>query len=119
MQCLIIVCVWGGTAFKYKEFIGCIRIEDNVFVGTNTTILADVHIGSNVIIGAGSLVNKDLEGGYVFAGVPAKKICTFEQFLEKRQSLDSYPENYSRTGDSIDKEFAEWMWNEFNIKHRI
>ena len=32
----------------------------NVFVGANSTILYDVKIGSNVIIGAGSLVNKSL-----------------------------------------------------------
>ena len=79
-------------------------------------ILSDVHIGSNVIIGTGSLVNKDLEGGYVYAGVPTRRICTFKQFIEKRTNM--YPENFSRTGDSVDKEFAEWMWNDFNKRHR-
>ena len=50
----------GGTG--YREYMGCIRIDDNVFVGANSTILANVHIGSNVVIGAGSLVNKILRG---------------------------------------------------------
>lgn len=35
---------------------------DNVFIGMQTTVLFNVCIGSNVIIGANSLVNKDLEG---------------------------------------------------------
>lgn len=70
----------------FREYMGCFKIEDNVFVGANSTILADVHIGSNVIVGAGSLVNKDLEGGFVYAGVPAKKIGTFEEFVMKRKN---------------------------------
>lgn len=56
-----------------------LRKKYDVFVGTNTTILADIHIGSNVIIGADSLVNKDLMGGYVYAGVPARRICSFDE----------------------------------------
>ena len=88
-------------------------------MGTNTTILADVHIGSNVIIGAGSLVNKDLESGYVYAGVPARQICTFDEFVEKRKNAVQYPFNYQRNGDSIPKEFAEWLWNDFENRRRI
>ena len=34
---------------KIKEKIGCIEIGDNVFIGSNTTILQNVQIGSNVI----------------------------------------------------------------------
>ena len=101
----------GGTA-KFQEYMGCIRIDDNVFVGANSTILADVHIGSNVIIGAGSLVNKDLDGGYVYAGVPAKKICSFEEFVEKRRK-NNYPNSLSRRGDSVDKELSKVLWDKF------
>ena len=59
---------------EFKEKIGCIKINDNVFVGAGTTILYGVEIGSNVIIGAGSLVNKDIPSNSVAAGVPAKVI---------------------------------------------
>ena len=48
-----------------KEHVGCIKIKDNVFIGANTTILSDTIIGPNAIIGAGSLVNKDVCGGYM------------------------------------------------------
>lgn len=98
--------------------MGCIRIDDNVFVGANSTILADVHIGSDVIIGAGTLVNKDLEGGYVYAGVPAKIICTFDEFLKKRAKEKAYPVQLSRSGDSVEKELALWTWNEFHLKRK-
>ena len=108
------------TSGKYsgnREYIGCIKIENNVFVGSETVILADVHIGSNVIIGAGTLVNKDLEDGYVYAGVPARKICTFEEFVEKRRKAVNYPEEFSRSGDSVGSEFSKWMWADFEKRH--
>lgn len=101
----------------YKEYMGCIRIDDNVFVGACTTILANVHIGSNVIIGAGSLVNKDLEGGFVYAGVPAKKICTFEQFENKRDKAIDYPDGLGRIGDSVSHELSEYLWKRFCEEH--
>ncbi|MBR1586275.1 MAG: acyltransferase [Clostridia bacterium] len=103
---------------KYREHIGCIRIDDNVFIGANTTILADVRIGSRVVVGAGSLVNKDLEGGYVYAGVPAKKICTFDAFLQKRRKTAQYPAQFHRHGDSVDPAFAKWLWEDFQARHQ-
>lgn len=54
-------------------YTGCIKIGNNVVIGTNVTILPNVCIGSNVVIGAGAVVTKDLEGGCIYAGVPAKK----------------------------------------------
>ncbi|MDO5147061.1 MAG: hypothetical protein Q4D60_08655 [Eubacteriales bacterium] len=53
----------GEKAFE--ENVGCIEIKDNVFIGSNTTILPNVTIGPNTIIGAGSLVNKSVRGGYM------------------------------------------------------
>lgn len=71
--------------FEFKEKIGDIRIGDNVFIGTNVTILYDVTIDSNVVIGAGSLVNKDIPSNSIVGGVPAKYICSFDEFVEKRK----------------------------------
>ena len=69
---------------KLCEKIGCIEIMENVFVGANSTILYDVRIGSNVIIGAGSIVTKDIPPNSVAAGVPAKVIGNFDEFVSKR-----------------------------------
>ncbi len=102
-----------GETADYKEYMGCIKIDDNVFVGANSTILADVYIGSNTIIGACSLVNKDLEGGFVYAGVPVRKICTFDEFVSKRRLNNSYPAQLGRIGDSVEKELAEFLWKRF------
>lgn len=49
-------------------------IGDNVHLGANVTIIGPVHIGNNVIIGAGSVVVKDIPDNSVAVGNPAKVI---------------------------------------------
>lgn len=51
-----------------------IIIDENVFIGTRSIILKGVHIGSSSVIGAGSLVTKDIPAGEIWAGNPAKFI---------------------------------------------
>lgn len=47
-------------------------IEDNVFIGANTTILKGVTIGENAVIAAGSVVTSDVPKDTIFGGIPAK-----------------------------------------------
>lgn len=49
-------------------------IEDNVWVGANTTILKGTKIGKNSIIAAGAVVNSEIPSNEIWGGVPAKKI---------------------------------------------
>lgn len=53
---------------------GGISIGKNVWISDKVTILAGVTIGEGVIIGANSVVTKNIEPFSVVAGVPAKKI---------------------------------------------
>lgn len=83
---------------RYRDVIryGKICIKDNCFVGANATILPGVTIGPNSIVGAGSLVNKDVEPDSVYAGVPARRICSMEEYAEKclRETPDYDKEAY-------------------------
>lgn len=54
----------------YKETI----IKDNVWIGSKSTILAGITINSGSIVGANSLVTKDVKENVVIGGVPAKII---------------------------------------------
>ena len=65
--------------------IGCVNIGNKVFIGTKTTILCGVTIGDNIIVGANSLVVNDLEGGWVYGGVPAKKIERISDDISKKE----------------------------------
>lgn len=58
-----------------------IRICENVFIGSNSTILKGVSIGKNSIIGACSVVTKDVPANEIWGGNPAR-------FLKKNIDLD-------------------------------
>nr|WP_294494188.1 sugar O-acetyltransferase [uncultured Mediterraneibacter sp.] len=51
-----------------------VTIGDNVWIGGNTVIMPGVHIGSNTVIGAGSIVTKDIPDWVVAAGNPCRVI---------------------------------------------
>ena len=72
------------TQKKFKERIGCIEIGKNTFRGSGSTILYDVKIGENVIVGANSFVNHDLPSNGIYAGVPARKIGDYTYYVNKR-----------------------------------
>ena len=63
----------GGPAMGDKEKWKSTLIGDKVSIGSNSTILP-VTICNNVVIGAGSVVTKNIVEPGVYAGNPAKKI---------------------------------------------
>ncbi len=84
----------GGTLILRKEvpdleLTAPIEVGNDVYIGLNTTILPGVHIGNRVIIGAGSVVAKDIPSNSVAAGVPARVIKTVDEYLAsaKERSL--------------------------------
>jgi putative colanic acid biosynthesis acetyltransferase WcaB len=48
------------------------RIGNNVDIGVNVTIIGDVEVGDNVVIGAGSVVTKDISSNCIVVGNPAR-----------------------------------------------
>lgn len=79
---------WSVLKRKYGFIYGNQRktiIGNNCFIGWGATILGGSHIGDNVIIGANSVVTGKVESNSVYAGNPAKKIMTLEEYKEKRQ----------------------------------
>ena len=70
---------------KKMDKVGKIIIGNNCFIGCGAKIISGVSIGVNVIVGAGSIVTKDCPSNSIVAGVPAKIICTIEEFYEKNK----------------------------------
>ncbi len=53
---------------------GTIVVEDGVWIGANVVVLPNVKIGKGSVIGAGSVVNRDISEYCVAVGVPARVI---------------------------------------------
>lgn len=89
------VYIWDGTVIEDNVFIGpCVAltndkmprskqypekferilIKKNASIGANATILPSVTIGENAMVGAGSVVTKDVPANAVVVGNPAKII---------------------------------------------
>ena len=76
-----------------------IIVEESVWIGVNCTLLAGAHIGRGAIIGACSLVNKDIPPYAVVVGSPAKVIAsvfTIDQIIEHEKQLYPESERFSR-----------------------
>lgn len=93
--------------FTYNYNCAPIEIGNNVFIGCNVTILPNVKIGNNVIIAAGSIVNKDVPDNSVVGGNPAKVISSFDEYVRKRKDENErlvYPSTYKE---------IDYIWNKF------
>lgn len=92
----------------YIPHIGCIEVEDNVFIGAGSIIMPNVLIGSNTIIAAGSVVTKDIPSGSIVAGVPARIIGSFSELVNDRKKETKLYKNYNY------EELVEIKWRKFH-----
>ena len=70
----------AGHHLDYKErnngleYAKPIKVGNNVWIGGNVTVLPGVSIGDNVVIGAGSVVTKDIPSNVIAVGNPCRVI---------------------------------------------
>lgn len=62
------------------------NIGNNVYIGPNVCIIGNKNIGDEVIIGAGSVITKDIEPYSIAVGVPCEKIKSiqYNQYIGNR-----------------------------------
>jgi len=65
----------------YPPMTAPVIIKENVWIGARAVILPGVTIGPMSVVAAGSVVNKDVPGGVVVAGIPARII----KYLKKEE----------------------------------
>ena len=80
-------------------------------MGVNTLVLPGVTIGNNVIVGAGSVVAKDIPDNTVAAGVPARPIKTMDDYHAdiKERSLGFGDLNASDKRTALREHFKEFI----------
>lgn len=98
----------GGS--RYGNRFGRILIQDNSFIGANSILLPGVKVGPNSIVGAGSVVNKDVPPNMVYAGVPAKPIMTLEEYIENYKSKMLPIQANDR--QALREELTRYFWGE-------
>ncbi len=94
--------VYGDIVGEAKETI----IGDNVFIGMNSIILMGSRIGSNVIIGAGSVVSGAIPDNCVAAGNPCKVIRTLDNHYQLRKA--KYADEAKLYAVRYKEEYGRW-----------
>lgn len=64
---------------------GRVHIGKRAFLGAHSIVMPGVTIGERAVVGAGAVVTRDVPPRMVVAGVPARVICTVDEFLDKAQ----------------------------------
>ena len=91
------------------DYLGKITICDNVFIGIGCIILPGSYIESNVIIGAGSIVKGNVKKDSVYAGTPAKCICSINEYYLKNN------EKFLRTKKMSKSNKKKFLLEHYNI----
>ena len=78
--------VFRQKNYDYVPGRSKVVIGNNVYIGQKAMILRGVTIGDNVIIGAGAIVTKDIPSDSVVAGIPARVVCTLDEYYQKRKA---------------------------------
>lgn len=78
----------GGTwIFRHEvpdlQVFGPIVIEDNCIIGANAVLFPNIRIGTNSIVGAGSVVISDVPPNTIVMGCPARPFGSVDKYREK------------------------------------
>jgi maltose O-acetyltransferase len=91
--------------------IGKVEIGDRVFIGASAIVLPGVRIGSDVIIGAGSVVSHDIPDNVVACGNPATALGATDEWIDQKRSemaaAPCFGEEYTLRRDVSDAMKAE------------
>ncbi len=95
---------------KYKDVrtFARIKIGKQCLIGADTIIMPGVEMQDNCVLGAGSILTTSMPRGSVFAGVPAKMICTIEEYGDKAlENNVIYPRELEKTRPKLDEYIAK------------
>jgi len=69
---------WSKLNYKIEPVLSFIKIGNDSWLGAGVIVLPGITIGESTIIGAGSVVTKDVPANSIYAGVPARFIKKIE-----------------------------------------
>lgn len=72
-------------------FLSGVTVEEYAAIATMSVVLPGVTIGSDSLVGAGAVVNRDVRSGSVVAGVPAREVSNVDEIMLRDKSGPAYP----------------------------
>lgn len=70
------------------DVFGKIEVKDWAYIGSGSHIMPGVTIGKGSLIAAGSIVTKSVPDGEVWGGVPATRLCSVEEYIERNKPFN-------------------------------
>lgn len=98
---------YAPKSYKYAP----INVGNNVFMGREVIIMPGVKIGNNCVVGARAVVTKDIPDNTVVAGVPARKICSVEEYFNKNKN------EFIDTSDMSKEEKKIFLIKKYNLNN--
>ena len=94
--------IGNNVSIGHKAIVHGCTLKDNVLVGMGAIIMDNVVVEENCLIAAGAVVleNSHLESGWIYGGVPAKKI--------KQLSPEQFKDSVERIANNYLK-YASWF----------
>ena len=92
------------------------RLERNVWIGDGVIVCKGVRIGENSVIGAGSVVTKDIPANVIAAGNPAKPVKSLDvdRPLTTRQDMLANGVELAQQMDGLERWLRQdntwWHW---------
>jgi len=94
------------TFLNYTK-VANVTIGNNVFIGAGSIILPGVNIGNNVVVGAGSVVTRSIPDNSLVVGVPSKVLCDLNFYLEREKNLmndeNCFDESFTLRNKSLNR----------------
>lgn len=88
-----------------------VKVEEYAVIATMSVILPGVTIGSGALVGAGSIVSKDVVAEMVVVGNPSKEICHTSKIKDKTTGEQIYPwqNNFTRGMPWAELGYNNWL----------
>ncbi|WP_148059396.1 DapH/DapD/GlmU-related protein [Sinobacterium caligoides] len=120
-------CDWHGLYDRTERDaeVYPVVIKDNVWLGDHASVLKGVTIGENSVVGAGSVVTRDVPDNVVVAGNPAKVVKQLDpaRVIKTRAEYFADPVGQAQFFDAVDKmvlkENGTWNWLRALIKPSV
>jgi hypothetical protein len=99
-----------GRRYRYAP----ITVGDDVFIGYGSIILPGVQIGSRAVVGAGSVVTRDVPDGAVVGGNPARPLTTYDELMSRVNAWPNHAEvghlGYRARVAAVIRAFGDGEW---------